>query len=119
VGDPVNGNAADNHHNEKTWYQVRDEMTDEPKGYVSADGETRDMDEETVKTVQDAYARDLMLKDGEVVEELGGVCFDGVCTIGPADPEHNQMVLRNLGALTGLRPSAPDDEGNSGKESHD
>jgi hypothetical protein len=112
----VTGNAADKNRKEKTWYQVRDEMTDEPKGYITVDGETRDMDEQTNKTVQDAFRRGLLVQDGEVLEELGGVCFDGVCTIAPGDPEHNQMVLRNLGALTGLRPAASETDEKTGNE---
>lgn len=73
-------------------------------GRITADGEVRDADDETTAKVREAFSRDLIVKDNEVVEELGGVCFDGVCTVGPADPAHNAMVLRNLGALTGLRP---------------
>ena len=79
-------------------------MTGQDKGFITADGEVRDTDAETTEKVRDAFAKDLIVKDDEVVEELGGVCFDGVCTVGPADPAHNAMVLRNLGALTGLRP---------------
>lgn len=85
-------------------------MTEEDKGFIAADGETRDADEATANKVRDAFARDLLVKDDEVVAELGGVCFDGVCTIGPADPAHNALVLRNLGALTGLRPEPAGDE---------
>ena len=76
---------------------------------MTADGEVRDADADTAQKVQEAFAKDLIVKEDEVVEELGGVCFDGVCTIGPADPGHNAMVLRNLGALTGLRPERADD----------
>jgi coproporphyrinogen III oxidase len=119
VANLVTGNAADKKQVGKTWYQVRDEMTDEPKGYITVDGETRDMDEQTSKSVQDAFGQDLMVRDGEVLEELGGVCFDGVCTIAPGDPDHNQMVLRNLGALTGLRPSASGTDDEIGNETHE
>jgi hypothetical protein len=79
-------------------------MTGEDKGLIAPDGTTRETDEDTTRKVRDAFSRELITMENEVVEELGGVCFDGVCTIGPSDPAHNQMVLRNLGALTGLRP---------------
>lgn len=85
-------------------------MTEEDKGFIATDGETRGTDEVTAGKVREAFARDLLVKDDEVVAELGGVCFDGVCTIGPADPTHNALVLRNLGALTGLRPEPATDD---------
>jgi len=88
-------------------------MTGQDKGYISPDGETRETDEVTATKVREAFSRDLIAMENEVVEELAGVCFDGVCTIGPSDPAHNQLVLRNLGALTGLRPERidePDEE---------
>lgn len=88
-------------------------MTGEDKGLIAQSGETRNTDEDTARKVQDAFSRDLITMDNEVVEEMGGVCFDGVCTIGPSDPAHNALVLQNLGALTGLRPERidePDEE---------
>lgn len=84
-------------------------MTGQEKGRITADGEVRDADNETAAKVREAFAKDLIVKEDEVVEELGGVCFDGVCTVGPSDPAHNAMVLRNLGALTGLRPERADE----------
>lgn len=84
-------------------------MTGQDKGFITAGGEVREADEETTAKVRDAFAKDLIVMENEVVEEFGGVCFDGVCTIGPSDPGHNAMVLRNLGALTGLRPERADD----------
>lgn len=93
-------------------------MTGQTKGFMTADGEVRDADPETTGKVREAFAKDLLVKDNEVVAELGGVCFGDVCTVGPADPAHNAMVLRNLGALTGLRPERtddPDDETGPGR----
>jgi hypothetical protein len=84
-------------------------MTGQDKGRITADGEVMDADDETIARVREAFARDLIVKDDEVVDELGGACFDGVCTVGPSDPQHNAMVLRNLGALTGLRPERGED----------
>lgn len=89
-------------------------MTEEDKGFIADDGETRDVDDATAGKVREAFGRDLLVKENEVVEELAGVCFDGVCSIGPADPAHNALVLRNLGALTGLRPERVEDEPESG-----
>lgn len=93
------------------WYILRDEATDQPVGYISDSGDTRDADAATTERVYRAFQTHLLVQDGNVVEELG-MCFDRVCSIGPADPEHDQMVLRNLGALTGLRPEAQQDPGN-------
>jgi hypothetical protein len=84
---------------------LKDEMTDEPAGLIDADGNTRETAPDIAARVRQAFDSELMVRDGEVVEELG-ICFDGVCSIGPADPQHNALVLRNLGALTGLRPEA-------------
>lgn len=102
----MNGNEHDDH---GTWYRLKDEMTEQDKGYINDTGETRETDDETAGKVRDAFSRDLIVQENEVVEELGGVCYDGVCTIGPNDPQHNRMVLQNLGALTGLRPEPVSD----------
>jgi hypothetical protein len=85
------------------WFVLKDEMTDSAVGFVDASGHTRDTDAETAQRVTQAFSRELLVQEGEVVEELG-ICFDGVCSIGPTDPAHDALVLRNLGALTGLRP---------------
>lgn len=91
--------------NDHEWYVLKDEMTDEPAGLIDADGKTRETAPEVEARVRQAFNRELLVRDGEVVEELG-ICFDGVCSIGPGDPEHDALVLRNLGALTGLRPDS-------------
>ncbi len=85
------------------WLLLRDELTEEPVGYVNAHGETRETDPATAERVERAFARELLVQDDEVVEELG-MCFDGVCSIGPGDPAHDALVLKNLGSLAGLRP---------------
>lgn len=105
----MNGNAPDSEHEPEFWYPVHDEMTGEPKGFITSDGRTRDMDNETKTKIENAFGKDLMVQEDEVVEELGGVCYGGVCTVTPNDPGHNRMVLQNLGALTGLRPSQPEE----------
>lgn len=93
----------------RDWYLLKDETTDETVGYIDTEGNTRETDAETTARVREAFDRDLIVQDDEVVDELG-MCFDGVCSIGPADPGHDALVLRNLGALTGLRPEAPTEE---------
>lgn len=103
----MTGNDPKSAKNEE-WYMLKDEMTDETVGSINASGETRNTDAETTERVTQAFNKDLLVRDGEVIEEFG-ICADGVCSIGPADPEHDQMVLRNLGALTGLRPEPRDD----------
>ena len=88
---------------DEEWLVLRDELTDEQVGYVNAHGETRDTDPATTERVQRAFGRELLVQNDEVVEELG-MCFADVCSIGPADPAHDALVLKNLGALAGLRP---------------
>lgn len=103
----MNGN--DKNTNKKDWYLLKDEMTDRTVGYIDADGNTRDTDDATEAKVREAFNRDLLVEDGEVVEELG-MCFGGVCSIGPSDPGHDALVMKNLGALTGLRPEPPTED---------
>lgn len=88
-------------------------MTDQPVGYIDEHGNTKDATPEAEERVRKAFDRDLLVKDGEMLDELG-MCFDGVCAVRPADPEHDALVLRNLGALSGLRPEpASDDDAES------
>jgi len=94
-------------------------MTGEDKGYIAPDGATRDTDDGTAEKVREAFSRDLITMDNQVVEELGGVCFDGVCTVAPSDPQHASMVLRNLGALTGLRPEKVENDDDPGTTTPD
>jgi len=100
----VSGNDHQQSENHE-WYVLKEELTDSPRGLIDIHGNTRETDADTAARVRQAYDRELLVRDGEVVEELG-ICFDGVCSIGPSDPQHDALVLRNLGALTGLRPEA-------------
>lgn len=102
----MSGNDPNNDHE---WYVLKDEETEESAGFVDAHGNLREASPETEARVRGAFDRDLLVKDGEVLEELG-MCFDGVCAITPNDPEHDALVLRNLGALAGLRPERSDDK---------
>ena len=91
--------------NDDEWYVFQDEMTGETAGYIDRHGNTRATDPDIDDRVRNAFAREILVRDGDVVEELG-ICFDGVCSIGPSDPSHDALVLKNLGALTGLQPAA-------------
>jgi len=102
----VSGNEPNN---EREWYVLKDEATEETAGLVDAHGNTRDASPETRTRVRQAFDRDLLVREGEVLEDLG-MCFDGVCAVTPGDPEHDALVLKNLGALTGLRPEHRDPE---------
>lgn len=91
--------------NKHEWYVLKNEMTDEPAGLIDADGNTWETSPDTEARVRRAFQCELLVQDGKVVDELG-ICFDGVCSIGPADPQHDALVLKNLGALTGFRPES-------------
>jgi hypothetical protein len=114
----VNGNEQNTNDTSRTWYRLRDEMTGEDKGFIGPDGTTRETDEGTEGKIREAFSRDLITMDNQVVDELAGVCFDGVCMIGPSDPEHASLVLKNLGALTGLRPEPTDEPGKEAGTPH-
>ncbi len=86
-------------------YVLQDEITGGTAGYIDREGNTRATNPEVEERVRNAFDHELLVHDGDVVDELG-ICFDGVCSIGPGDPAHDALVLRNLGALTGLRPGA-------------
>lgn len=102
----MSGNEPNPNHE---WYVLKDEMTDEPAGLIDAHGNTREASPEIEARVREAFDRDLLVRDGEVLEDLG-MCFDGICAVTPDDPEHDALVLKNLGALTGLRPEHRDAE---------
>jgi len=50
-----------------------------------------------------AFARELMVRDGEIDEELG-ICFAQVETLYPGDPGHAPVVIQNLARLAGYLP---------------
>ncbi|HWV23794.1 MAG TPA: hypothetical protein VNZ58_06370 [Thermomicrobiales bacterium] len=102
----MSGNDPNNDHE---WYVLKNEATEESAGLIDAHGNTRETSPETESRVREAFAHDLTVKNGEVLEDFG-MCFDGVCSITPNDPEHDALVLKNLGALTGFRPEHRDDE---------
>lgn len=95
--------------NDQEWYVVKDETTDESVGLIDTHGNTREMTAENQSRVQNAFKRELLVKNGEVAADLG-MCFDSVCSVTPGDPQHDALVLKNLGALAGLRPEHKTDD---------
>lgn len=86
------------------WYDLVDPATDRVVGQVTRDGRVRSDADDVMRSVQAAFNRALMTRDGEIAEELG-VCFADIATVEPDDPAHLDLVFRNLGLLTGLIPS--------------
>ncbi len=82
-----------------------DPASGERVGQLRPDGEVVSADPAVVAAVERAFGRELLVRDGEVVEELG-VCFADVVTVRPGEPEHAALVRRNLFALTGYLPAA-------------
>jgi hypothetical protein len=89
---------------EPAWYDLVDPATERVVGAVTRDGRVRSDDDGVVRLVRDAFARDLLTRDGEVAEELG-VCFADIATVAEDDAAHHDLVFRNLGLLTGLVPA--------------
>lgn len=82
---------------------MKDEITGETAGQIDADGNTGETDSDTTARLGKALD-----PGGEATEEFG-ICFGGVCSTGPRDPGHDALVMKHLGALTGLRPRAKRD----------
>ena len=70
-------------------------MTGETAGQIDADGNTGETGPDTT-----AHLGKALGPGGEATEEFG-ICFDGICSIGPSDPEHGALVIKHLGALSG------------------
>lgn len=79
--------------------------TGEVVGRLLPDGRVRSGDPAVVARVAQAFAREVLVRDGQIVEELD-VCFADVETLRPGDPRHAGIVLRNLALLAGLLPRA-------------
>jgi hypothetical protein len=86
-----------------TRYDLIDLETGAIAGQITDDGEVTSNRPEIVQRVADAYQRELLVRDGEVLDELG-VCFEGIETIGPGHPDHPRLVLTHLGQLAGVLP---------------
>jgi hypothetical protein len=89
----------------ETVYELVDVATGDVVGALTSAGDVRADDPAVAARVRATFARDLLVRDGEVVEELG-VCFADVETVRPGDPDHMHLVLTNLGALAGVVPKS-------------
>jgi len=90
-------------------YNLVDWRTGQVVGVLGADGVVRAADPGIARQVEAAFARELLVRDGQVIEDLG-VCFADVETLRPGDPGHRRAVLRHLAALTDVMPRARDGE---------
>jgi hypothetical protein len=84
-----------------------DPVSGETVGWLLPDGKIVSDDPMVIVAVERAFRRELLVRDGELVEELG-VCFADVETVRPGDSGHAALVRRNLLALTGYLPTAPE-----------
>ena len=91
-----------------TWYRLVDLATDRVVGTVRRNGDVRSDDSAVIDRVAAAFRRELFLRDGAVIEELG-VCYADVVTQPPGAPDHRDLVFRNLALLTGYLPAEPED----------
>jgi hypothetical protein len=91
-------------------YDLIDLETGLTVGQLTAAGEVVAGSADVRERVARAFRRELIVKDGELVEELG-VCFAGVEVLRPGDPNHAATVVRNLGRLAGLLPCRRHGEG--------
>lgn len=97
---------------DQTWYPLIDLATDRVVGAIRRSGEVRSDDPEVIDRIDAAFRRELLTRNGEVIEELG-VCYADVVTVLPGAPAHRDLVFRNLGLLAGYLPGEPDGEASS------
>lgn len=83
-----------------------DPASGETVGRLRANGNVISDDQHVIAAVERAFQRELLVRDGELVEELG-ICFADVETVQPGDPQHATLIRRNLFALTGYLPAPP------------
>ncbi|HET8524433.1 MAG TPA: hypothetical protein VFL82_14450, partial [Thermomicrobiales bacterium] len=86
-----------------TQYDLIDLETGVIAGQITDDGEVTSDRPDIIQRVTAAYQRELLVRDGDVLDELG-VCFEGVETIAPGHPDHRRLVLTHLGQLAGVLP---------------
>jgi hypothetical protein len=72
-------------------------------GQMREDGSLVSGDLVVRERVGRAFAQELMVRDGELVEDLG-VCFADVETLFPGDPGHARGIIQNLARLAGYLP---------------
>jgi hypothetical protein len=84
-------------------YDLIDVETGSVAGAIRGDGVVVTGDGRLRDRVADALAHEVMVRDGDLVEELG-VCFLDVETLCPGETGHVEIVIRNLGRLAGYLP---------------
>lgn len=84
-------------------YDLIDLETGMVVGAIRGDGVVVAGDDRVRDRVTGALAREVMVRDGELVEALG-VCFLDVLTLRPGDAGHTVIVIQNLGRLAGYLP---------------
>jgi hypothetical protein len=84
-------------------YDLIDLETSLIVGQMREDGSLVSGDPVVRERVGRAFARELMVRDGELVEDLG-VCFADVETLFPGDPDHALVIIQNLARLAGYLP---------------
>jgi hypothetical protein len=93
--------------NNEDEYDLIDLETGLVVGRISPTGTLSSASADVAERLARAFRQELMVKDGEVVEELG-VCFADVTLLRPGEPEHATTVMRNLGKLAGVFPQIRD-----------
>lgn len=91
------------HQPARRWLDLIDLATGAVVGQLSPSGEVISAAPEVTERLQAAFGRELMLRNGEVVADLG-ICYADVETLPPGTAAHRAHVLRNLAALTGYLP---------------
>lgn len=94
--------SVDNHQLPR-WLDLIDLATGAVVGQMSPSGQMIVADPEVAGRIRAAFGRELLVRDGEVVAELG-LCYADVETLPAGTVAHRALVLRNLAALTGYRP---------------
>lgn len=84
-------------------YELIDLETGLVAGLIRSDGVVVSGDRQVRERVAGVLAREAMVRDRELVEDLG-VCFLDVQTLQPGDAGHAELVIRNLGRLAGYLP---------------
>src|SRR5215218_5037633 len=84
-------------------YDLIDLETGSVAGTMRGDGVVVAGDRRVRERVARAFAHEVMVRDGEMVEDLG-ICFLGVQTLRPGEAGHTEIVVQNLGRLTGYLP---------------
>ncbi len=84
-------------------YELIDLETGLVAGLIRSDGLVVSGDRRVRERVAEAFALEAMVRDGELVEDLG-ICFVNIQTLHPGDAGHADVVIQNLGRLAGYLP---------------